>query len=87
MGVHLAAVGEDPPLLSAREVPTLVDRRGRLARSWRAFLPRAAAGRVDPDDLRREFGAQIAAVRAAGGDPRRTWTATSTCTSGRSSAA
>lgn len=69
VGVHLAAVGEDPPLLSAREVPTLVDRRGRLARSWRAFLPRAAAGRVDPDDLRREFGAQIAAVRALGVTP------------------
>src|SRR4051812_5129885 len=26
-GAHLAAVGEDPPLLSAREIPTLVDRR------------------------------------------------------------
>jgi len=66
VGVHLAAVGEDPPLLSAREVPTLVGRRGRLAPSWRAFLPRAAAGRVDPDDLRREFAAQIAVVRALG---------------------
>ncbi len=66
VGVHLAAVGEDPPLLSAREVPTLVDRRGRLAASWRVFLARAAAGRVDPADLAREFGAQVAAVRAEG---------------------
>ena len=66
VGVHLAAVGEDPPLLSAREVPTLVDRRGRLASSWRQFLPRMAAGRVDPADLRREFAAQIQAVRAVG---------------------
>ena len=66
VGVHLAAVGEDPPLLSAREVPTLVDRRGRLAASWRHFLPRMAAGRVDPADLRREFAAQIEAVRAVG---------------------
>jgi len=65
-GAHLAAVGEDPPLLSAREVPTLVDRRGRLWSSWRVFLPRAAAGRIDPDDLRREFAAQFEAIAAAG---------------------
>jgi chitin disaccharide deacetylase len=66
VGAHLAAVGEDPPLLSAREVPTLVDRQGRLAPSWRVFLPRMAARRVDPDDLRREFDAQVEAIRGAG---------------------
>ncbi|HET7722031.1 MAG TPA: ChbG/HpnK family deacetylase, partial [Acidimicrobiales bacterium] len=38
VGVHLAAVGEDPPLLSAREVPSLVDRNGRLPTNWRVFL-------------------------------------------------
>ncbi len=65
-GAHLAAVGEDPPLLSAREVPTLVDRRGRLWSSWRVFLPRAALGRIDPDDLRREFAAQLDALAGAG---------------------
>jgi predicted glycoside hydrolase/deacetylase ChbG (UPF0249 family) len=66
VGAHLAAVGEDPPLLSARDVPTLVDRRGRLASSWRVFLPRMAAGRVDPDDLRREFRAQVECLQGAG---------------------
>lgn len=66
VGVHLAAVGEDPPLLSAREIPSLVDDGGRLWNSWKVFLPRAAAGRIDPDDLRREFAAQIEAVAAAG---------------------
>jgi predicted glycoside hydrolase/deacetylase ChbG (UPF0249 family) len=65
-GVHLAAVGEDPPLLSAAEIPSLVDRNGRLWSSWRAFLPRAAAGRIDPDDLRREFTAQFDAIVGAG---------------------
>ena len=65
-GAHLAVVGEDPPLLSAREIPTLVDRRGMLANSWRQFLPRAAAGRVDPDDLHREFSAQINRIKDAG---------------------
>ncbi|MGE3619511.1 MAG: carbohydrate deacetylase [Acidimicrobiia bacterium] len=66
VGAHLAAVGEDPPLLSAREVPTLVDRRGAFARSWRQLLPRVAAGRVDPADLRREFAAQIERIAGAG---------------------
>ncbi|MDQ6909578.1 MAG: ChbG/HpnK family deacetylase [Actinomycetota bacterium] len=66
VGVHLAAVGEDPPLLSAREVPTLVGRNGTLSPSWRHFLPRAAAGRIDPADLRREFAAQIQAVTSVG---------------------
>ena len=66
VGAHLAAVGEDPPLLSAREVPTLVDGRGRLASSWRVFLPRVAAGRIDPEDVRREFTAQVDCLRDAG---------------------
>jgi chitin disaccharide deacetylase len=66
VGAHLAAVGEDPPLLSAAEVPTLVDRRGRLRLSWRQFLPLAAAGRIDPADLRREFTAQLKAITDAG---------------------
>ncbi|MCA0321027.1 MAG: ChbG/HpnK family deacetylase [Actinobacteria bacterium] len=60
-GVHLALVGEDPPLLSAREVPTLVDRAGRFPLSYRTFVARAATGRVDLDDVRRELGAQVQA--------------------------
>lgn len=66
VGVHLALVGEDPPLLSAREIPTLVDRDGRLPISWRVLLPKVAARRVDPDDIARELAAQIEAVRAEG---------------------
>jgi predicted glycoside hydrolase/deacetylase ChbG (UPF0249 family) len=66
VGVHLALVGEDPPLLSAREVPTLVDRRGRLATSWRQLLPKIAARRVDSADIDRELAAQIDAVRDTG---------------------
>jgi predicted glycoside hydrolase/deacetylase ChbG (UPF0249 family) len=69
VGAHLAAVGEDPPLLTAREVPSLVDGRGRLASSWRMFLPRMAARRIDPDDLRREFTAQIDRITGAGLKP------------------
>lgn len=67
VGVHLAFVGEDPPLLSASEIPTLVDRRtGHLASSWRSLLPRLVARRVDPGDLAREAVAQIEAGTSAG---------------------
>jgi predicted glycoside hydrolase/deacetylase ChbG (UPF0249 family) len=65
-GAHLALVGEDPPLSPAADVPTLVDRRGRLWSSWRVFLSRAAGGRIDADDVRRELAAQYDAIVAAG---------------------
>jgi predicted glycoside hydrolase/deacetylase ChbG (UPF0249 family) len=67
VGIHLAAVGEDPPLLTAAEIPTLVDRHGHLPRSWRQFLPRMALGRIDIDDVEREFTAQGDAVRSVVG--------------------
>ncbi len=66
VGVHLATVGEDPPLLSAREVPSLVDRHGRLPSTWKVFLARATAGRIDAADLAREFRAQLEAVQQLG---------------------
>jgi predicted glycoside hydrolase/deacetylase ChbG (UPF0249 family) len=66
VGAHLAMVGEDPPLLTAREIPTLVDRRGRLPLSYRSVVMRAATRRIDPDDMRREFRAQLERIRRAG---------------------
>lgn len=62
VGVHLAAVGEDPPLLPAAQVPSLVDRDGRFPLTYREVLLRAATGRLDADDVRREFRAQITRV-------------------------
>lgn len=59
VGVHLAAVGEDPPLLTRSEIPTLVDTDGALPVSWRQFLRRASVGRIDPDDVEREWSAQV----------------------------
>jgi chitin disaccharide deacetylase len=59
LGAHLALVGEDRPLLSAEEVPTLVDRAGRFPLSWRTVVRRLALGRVDPGDMRRELDAQL----------------------------
>jgi predicted glycoside hydrolase/deacetylase ChbG (UPF0249 family) len=66
VGAHLAIVGEDPPLLSPTEVPTLLDRRGRFPLSYRTVCARAAAGRLDPDDVRREMGAQLERIEATG---------------------
>jgi chitin disaccharide deacetylase len=59
VGAHLAVVGEDPPLLSAREIPTLVDRRGSFRPGWRMFMTAAVTGRVDMADVYREFQAQL----------------------------
>ena len=65
-GAHLAMVGEDPPLLPPREIPTLVNKRGRFPLSYRTVLARGIARRIDPDDVRREFTAQLRRIRAAG---------------------
>jgi predicted glycoside hydrolase/deacetylase ChbG (UPF0249 family) len=66
LGAHLAIVGEDPPLLSAAEVPTLVDRRGRFPLSYRTVVRRGLVGALDPDDVRRELAAQLDRVRGIG---------------------
>jgi chitin disaccharide deacetylase len=66
VGAHLAIVGEDPPLLSAREIPTLVDRRGHFPLGYRTVVARGLLGRIDPDDLRRELGAQLDRLLATG---------------------
>ncbi|WP_199423566.1 carbohydrate deacetylase [Actinotalea solisilvae] len=66
LGAHLALVGEDPPLLTAREIPTLVDRRGALPLGYRTVVARGLAGRIDPADVRRELGAQLERVAGVG---------------------
>ncbi|MFM7069465.1 MAG: ChbG/HpnK family deacetylase [Actinomycetes bacterium] len=66
VGAHLAAVGEDRPVLSKREIPTLVDEQGCFPLTWRQFVRRAASGAVDTDDLRREFAAQLEVLQQHG---------------------
>ncbi|MET0864532.1 MAG: ChbG/HpnK family deacetylase [Nakamurella sp.] len=65
-GAHLAIVGEDPPLLTAREIPTLVDSKGAFPLSYRSVVLRGVVGRIDPADVRREFGAQLQRILDAG---------------------
>jgi len=62
VGVHLALVGEDPPVLSAAEIPSLVDAQGRFPISWKQFARAAALGRIDSADVERELGAQVDSV-------------------------
>lgn len=69
IGVHFALVGEDPPLLPARDIPTLVGADGRFRPSWKQFLPRAVAGRIDPAEVRAELTAQLRRVLDAGIEP------------------
>jgi predicted glycoside hydrolase/deacetylase ChbG (UPF0249 family) len=66
VGVHLAAVGEDPPLLPAAQIRSLVGRDGRLPPSWKHFLLHALSGRIRPADLESEFAVQIERVLALG---------------------
>jgi predicted glycoside hydrolase/deacetylase ChbG (UPF0249 family) len=66
VGIHLAAVGEDPPLLSAREIPSLVSRKGHLCETYGEFILRAVTGRINVDELRLEFAAQLETVLELG---------------------
>lgn len=69
VGVHIAFVGEDPPVLTSAELSTVVDRRGRLPSGWPQLLGRLLAGRVDLAELERETLAQLERVRSLGLDP------------------
>jgi chitin disaccharide deacetylase len=66
IGVHLALVGEDRPVLSAAEIPSLVDDQGRFPISWKRFARSASLGRIDTADVERELTAQIDAVTGHG---------------------
>jgi predicted glycoside hydrolase/deacetylase ChbG (UPF0249 family) len=70
IGVHLALVGEDPPISDPGRIPTLVDEHGRLPSSWRSFLRAIAARRISVDDVSLEIEAQVEHVtRIAGRQP------------------
>ncbi len=58
VGAHLALIGEDPPLLTTSEIPTLVGRSG-FRRSWREFTRALLAGRIDLVDVRKELQTQL----------------------------
>jgi len=65
VGVHLAAVGEYPPLLSTREIPSLVGGRGHLCETYSAFVGRALLGRIDAEEPVARRAAAAAGFRLA----------------------
>jgi len=62
IGLHLQLTG-GIPCLPAGEVPSLVGPDGRFPRK------KIAVGSVDPDEVRREWRAQLARLRACGIEP------------------
>ena len=64
VGAHFTAVGEDPPLLSAREVPSLVDKRGNFWPTWKAFLPRKGLSSIECLYEGAPTGVNLATVQA-----------------------
>jgi predicted glycoside hydrolase/deacetylase ChbG (UPF0249 family) len=64
MGVHLA-VDEYQPILTAADIPTLVNSEGQFRSRGRQFLNMASNPRTK-GDLLREWDAQISRIRAAG---------------------
>lgn len=70
VGVHLALCGDLPTAAPAREVPSLIHpRTGRLRPGWLEVGAAMLAGRLRPEQIRREFDAQIGRVRDAGITP------------------
>jgi predicted glycoside hydrolase/deacetylase ChbG (UPF0249 family) len=68
VGIHLSLVG-GRPVLPPERIPSLVPRGGRFRESWRRFLPAWAAGRIDVEQVRAEWRAQIALAVDAGIHP------------------
>ena len=66
VGAHLCLVGGERPVSPPADIPSLVGGDGCFLASWRALLPRLALGRVDGDHIRRELGAQLDVLSAAG---------------------
>jgi hopanoid biosynthesis associated protein HpnK len=66
VGCHVVLVDGDP-VLTAEEIPTLVNRRtGRFEQTLGAFLRKLMAGRIRSREIEAEARAQIALLQAAG---------------------
>lgn len=64
VGIHLCLVGGLPPVLSPREVPTLVGRDGLLPDNYIEFISKAYTGKIDFSQVYAELDAQIEKVSA-----------------------
>jgi hopanoid biosynthesis associated protein HpnK len=64
VGIHLTLVGGDGPVTAPSRIPTLIDRGGRFFRSYGRFMMHYR--RINFDEVRREFSAQIEKAMGAG---------------------
>ncbi|RJP80628.1 MAG: ChbG/HpnK family deacetylase [Candidatus Zixiibacteriota bacterium] len=65
IGVHLCLV-DQRPVLKPEQVPSLVDREGRMWASHTGFAARWFTGRIRRDEARRELEAQVARLADSG---------------------
>jgi chitin disaccharide deacetylase len=68
IGCHLVLVG-GWPVAPAEEIPSLVDKNGRLTGSLGAFVARVSSGKIRTKDIERELRAQIDKIQRAGIEP------------------
>jgi chitin disaccharide deacetylase len=68
VGCHLVLTG-GLPVAPPEEIPSLVDKNGRLPPSLVGFVARVSCGKVRAKDIERELRAQIEKIRAAGIEP------------------
>ena len=66
IGIHLSLVGSLPTVLSAREVPTLVQPDGLLPESYTEVIKRACQEKLDYGQVYRELDAQMEKIMATG---------------------
>jgi len=68
VGCHVVLL-DGAPVLPPQQIPTLIDQRtktGRLQPTLSRFLQRMLTGRVQPDEIEAEAGAQIALLQSRG---------------------
>lgn len=65
VGVHLTLVG-DRPVADPAAIPSLVDRDGRFADKYPAFIVACLRGRISLAEIRAELAAQIAKAAGTG---------------------
>jgi chitin disaccharide deacetylase len=68
VGCHLVLAG-GPSVAPPQDVPSLVDKNGRMPSSLGAFVVGVSCGAIRAEDIDRELRAQIGKIRGAGIEP------------------
>jgi hopanoid biosynthesis associated protein HpnK len=65
VGCHVGLI-DGQPLSDSKQIPSLTSSNGQLRNSLKFFAARALTGRLDPDEIEAEAGAQIRKLQSAG---------------------